>query len=557
MAEQLIESLLRAPTKIRSVYSSLLTQKGLAQTFFNTLQANAGKVTEALLEQMLEFPTDMPADIADLYVRCLVAIMAQQPSLIETVFHLLIRQVWHTPKYLETNVSIIKRIVKTIPLTLDILNNIISGMQPLLTETTSVEVWLLLLVHLELSVGGLTHTVISATLRLLIQLDTLLDISLFENTNLEHSSTTAAVVIQEDVKDPICETSLQAVSTLGKSSGTNVIPNSASTNDSEEVHIGSYSRPFAAHLSQPETPSVEENEKLHTMKQMLDLMDKAMLIVFQYLDQRATLPNYEQFFDICLCTYMHLAARSRVIKFVQFILFYGSSLDSTVEELFVTTLCTRAIYDMNLTHAFQTSYMNYLASFLARYRPLKETSLIQALQLLTDFAQRMGEVLQPSALAPLLTYLQHTERLGVIGLDSEDAQAITASASVIKYLNACRALFYVACFIDRRTDLTDLAPKLLRVATCSLNPLFFFKIIAQQFARVATVWNCYTPMELGCLKQIAETACKIELPYTLFNCFYPFEPYILRVSGECITPLYRDFLEPDIDESDDEYDVPL
>lgn len=557
MAEQLVEGLLRAPTKIHSVYSSFPTQKGLARTFFNALQASAGKMTEALLEQMLEFPTDMPSEIADLYVRCLVAIMAQQPSLIETIFQLLIRQVWKAPNYIETNVSIIKRVVKAMPLTLDILTKTISEMQPLLTETTSVEAWLRFLVHLELQVESLTYTIISAILRLLIQLDTLLDISLIENANLEPSNTTTAVVIQEGMKDSMHQASLQVVKILAPSPETNMVSDSSAASESEEVHIGSYSRPFAIHPLQPETPTVEESEELQAMRQMLDRMDRAMLIVFQYLDQRATLPNYEQFFDVCLRSYMHLAARSRVIKFVQFILFYGASLDTAVEELFVTTLCTKAIFDMSLPHAFQTSYMNYLASFLARFRPLKVASLIQALQLLTEFAQKMSEMLQPSALTPLLTYLHQTECLGVIGPEHEDAQAITASASIIKYLNACRALFYVACFVDRQVDLADLAPKLLRVAACPLNPLFFFKTIAIQFARVAAVWRCYTPVELGYLRHIAETASDLELPYTLFNCFYPFEPYILRVSGECISPLYRDFLGPEADDYDEEYDAAL
>lgn len=130
------------------------------------------------------------------------------------------------------------------------------------------------------------------------------------------------------------------------------------------------------------------------------------------------------------------------------------------------------------------------------------------------------------------------------------------------FFSVCQAVFYVIAFRSR--DLTngkkDLhllqSLQLSALVTCSFNPLrVCLPPVAVAFAGVTRSYQlayCHTILERNARRKLATVyANDVATPEEVLDTFFPFDPYLLKKSGDRMTPIYLQY------QANEEEDCPL
>lgn len=128
------------------------------------------------------------------------------------------------------------------------------------------------------------------------------------------------------------------------------------------------------------------------------------------------------------------------------------------------------------------------------------------------------------------------------------------------FFSVCQAVFYVIAFRSRdlTNDKKDLhllqSLQLSALVTCSLNPLrVCLPPVAVAFAGVTRSYQlayCHTILERNARRKLATVyANDVATPEEVLDTFFPFDPYLLKKSGERIAQIYLQYQANDEDDS--------
>lgn len=130
----------------------------------------------------------------------------------------------------------------------------------------------------------------------------------------------------------------------------------------------------------------------------------------------------------------------------------------------------------------------------------------------------------------------------------------------IVFFSVCQAVFYVIAFRSRdlTSDKRDLhllqSLQLSALVTCSFNPLrVCLPPVAVAFAGVTRSYQlayCHTILERNARRKLATVyANDVATPEEILETFFPFDPYLLKKSGEKMTQIYLQYQANDDEDS--------
>ncbi|KAI3359389.1 hypothetical protein L3Q82_002891 [Scortum barcoo] len=217
---------------------------------------------------------------------------------------------------------------------------------------------------------------------------------------------------------------------------------------------------------------------------------------------------------------------------VQYTLFYLCSFRLALAEAFLDHLW-KILQNPSQPDVLRQAAAGYLGSFLARAKFIPVVTVRACLDL-------------------LLSWIHHY-------IDSQDSSGRQACCDISlhgPFYTACQAVFYTLIFRHRamlegnmRKGLEYLQSlNLERVVMCQLNPLkVCLPSVTSMFAAITRKYQvvfCYTIIErnnrhvLPVVRSSAGGDCVITNTNPL-DSFFPFDPYLLKRSGQLIEPLYQ------------------
>jgi RNA polymerase I-specific transcription initiation factor RRN3 len=209
-------------------------------------------------------------------------------------------------------------------------------------------------------------------------------------------------------------------------------------------------------------------------------------------------------------------------KYTQFLLFFAASRRPAHLDEFVSLLVNK-LFDARLDQLTRQSCAAYVASFLARASFVPTAAVRHVLVLLVRWL--------------------HEYVASPFGMAQPDAAAHGVFYSVVQ------AVLYIFCF-HSRTILgqedgrewfasLNLAP----IVTCNLNPFkICFQVAVLEFVKITEAKELMT---VG--SAVLERNRRLILPKTaaghsnILEAFFPFDPYLLRVSSAHLTGLYLEW----------------
>lgn len=271
-------------------------------------------------------------------------------------------------------------------------------------------------------------------------------------------------------------------------------------------------------------------------------LDVCLFLLYKFFDGKCRLnenSSEEQrrtanrLFKMLLYLFDEVLLPSHNTHHVQFILFYATSLRSVYSEAFLDSLWTK-VQNPNVSAVIRHAAVGYMASFLSRARFLPLSTVTFYLKELTRWAH---------------TYI-----------DDSDAykQNCSLKANLVFY-SVCQAVFYLIAF--RAKDLTASSKDLLflqslqlsRLAMCHLNPLrYCLAPVATAFAGVTRTYQlayCHTVLERNARRKLATVYGHEKcMPDETLESFFPFDPYVLKLSKKYIETNYMVYQSNDTDE---------
>ncbi|XP_055850778.1 RNA polymerase I-specific transcription initiation factor RRN3 [Episyrphus balteatus] len=211
---------------------------------------------------------------------------------------------------------------------------------------------------------------------------------------------------------------------------------------------------------------------------------------------------------------------------VQFLVFYFCSFKNILGEKFLEFLWNK-MKDPNESAIIRQASVGYIASFLARSKTLPLEVLKNYLKDLCEWAHQ---------------YIQRCDQYRANG---------TLKANLV-FFSVCQAIFYVIAFRSR--DLTADKKGLLflqslqlsALVTCNFNPLrVCLPAVATAFAGVTRAYQlayCHAILERNARRKLATVyANEKSTPEEALDTFFPFDPYLLKMSGKRIQPNYLQY----------------
>ncbi|XP_070855389.1 RNA polymerase I-specific transcription initiation factor RRN3-like isoform X2 [Drosophila suzukii] len=208
---------------------------------------------------------------------------------------------------------------------------------------------------------------------------------------------------------------------------------------------------------------------------------------------------------------------------VQFVLFYVTSIRLAYSEAFLDLLWKK-VQNPNISVIIRHAAVGYMASFLSRARFLPLRMVIFYLKELSKWAHN---------------YIDDS---------GEYNQTCSLKAHLVFY-SICQAVFYLIAF--RARDLTASSKDLLflqslqlsRLAMCHLNPLrYCLAPVATAFAGVTRTYQlayCHTVLERNARRKLATVYGHDKcMPEETLESFFPFDPYLLKLSNKYIKNNY-------------------
>lgn len=189
------------------------------------------------------------------------------------------------------------------------------------------------------------------------------------------------------------------------------------------------------------------------------------------------------------------------------------------------------MWDPNVAITTRQSAVGYIASLLARGKFISQKRIKQTLHDLCRWAHDYVE-------------------------KSDSSQNTTSIRAHLVFYAVCEAIFYVISFRSRdltnsKENLTFLQSlQLSTLVTCHLNPLrVCLPAVATAFAGVTRAYQlayCHTILERNARRKLAMVyQNQIVMPDETLDTMFPFDPYLLKKSGEYIADIYQHYQPTD------------
>ncbi|XP_067128450.1 RNA polymerase I-specific transcription initiation factor RRN3 [Centruroides vittatus] len=296
----------------------------------------------------------------------------------------------------------------------------------------------------------------------------------------------------------------------------------------------------------------EENVRMrHPLANTLDiLMERLFTFIDNVckrkdscLDWEATKKLYKEF----LLLFERLILPTHACAHVQFVMFYICSFKQPLYEGFIDYLWKK-VQNVNLPSVIRQACACYIGSFLARASYVSINGLRDILTIMTNWIHKY------------------------IDSQCENAQCITDAVIHGTFYTVCQTVFYVFVFHHKELIETENGLKYVRklnferIVNCRLNPLkTCLSSVVANFANITKTYQivyCYTIVERNNRRIIPVVAhasgISQSINVTRLDIYFPFDPYVLKISGERIQNLYRIYKQPSEEENEmkDEEFVP-
>lgn len=267
-------------------------------------------------------------------------------------------------------------------------------------------------------------------------------------------------------------------------------------------------------------------------------LDSVMVVFMSYIkdachvDGCLHVDRTKDLFRDLLSVFDKLVLPTHASCHVQFSLFYLCSFRVALAEAFLDHLW-KILQDPSRPAVLRQSAAGYLGSFLARARFVPLLTVRACLDLMLSWIHRY-----------------------IDGQDGSGRQVCCDVSLHGPFYAACQAAFYTLVF--RHAALLDASMKkgleylqslnLERVVMCQLNPLkVCLPAVTNLFAAITRKYQvvfCYTVMERNSRLVLpvvhsstgGDSVAAVTNP---LDSFFPFDPYLLRRSGQVIQPLYQ------------------
>ncbi|XP_044315217.1 RNA polymerase I-specific transcription initiation factor RRN3 isoform X2 [Drosophila rhopaloa] len=267
----------------------------------------------------------------------------------------------------------------------------------------------------------------------------------------------------------------------------------------------------------------------HPVGQTLDI---CLLMLYKFIDSKCRINQNSsdqhrwtanRLFKMLLYIFDEVLLPSHNTHHVQFVLFHVTSIRSAYSEAFLNLLWKKA-QNPNVAAIIRHAAVGYMASFLARGKFLPLSTVVFYLKQFSKWIH---------------TYIDESD---------ENNQTCSLKANLVFY-SVCQAVFYLIAF--RATDLTASSKDLLflqslqlsRIAMCQLNPLrYCLAPVATAFAGVTRTYQlayCHTVLERNARRKLATVyGHDKSMPEETAETFFPFDPYLLKISKKYIEANY-------------------
>ncbi|XP_072298453.1 RNA polymerase I-specific transcription initiation factor RRN3 [Eucyclogobius newberryi] len=260
----------------------------------------------------------------------------------------------------------------------------------------------------------------------------------------------------------------------------------------------------------------------------------------------------------------------------------GALQSDRTKELYLDLL---AVFDKVILPTHACSHVQYALFYLCSFRlPLSEAFLEHLWKLVQNPSQ--ATVLRQAALGYMGSFLARAKFIPIVTvracldllvswihlyLDSQDSVNKQYCDLDLHgpFYSACQAVFYTLIFRHRaileghmKRGLEYLQSlNLERMVMCQLNPLkVCLPTVTHMFAAIMRRYQvvfCYTVMERNSRHMLPVVRSstggdRVATNTNPLDCFFPFDPYLLKRSGPLIQPLYQVWEEP----ADSEFHAP-
>lgn len=280
---------------------------------------------------------------------------------------------------------------------------------------------------------------------------------------------------------------------------------------------------------------------IHPIAQTLDMCMEQMFAFFDRFNviqdegnKKTTNSQAIEFLSILEKAFDNVILPSHNTHHVQFLVFYVCSFKSALGEKFLEFLWNK-MRDPNESAVIRQAAVGYIASLLARSKTLSLDVLKNYLKDLCEWAHQ---------------YIQRCDQYRANG---------SLKANLV-FFSVCQAIFYVIAFRSR--DLTADKKGLLflqslqlsALVTCNFNPLrVCLPAVATAFAGVTRAYQlayCHAILERNARRKLATVYANDKAtPEETLDTFFPFDPYLLKISGRRIQPNYLQY-QPAEDDDD-------
>ncbi|XP_077591587.1 RNA polymerase I-specific transcription initiation factor RRN3 [Stigmatopora nigra] len=278
----------------------------------------------------------------------------------------------------------------------------------------------------------------------------------------------------------------------------------------------------------------------HPMAERLDsLMNVLMAYIKDICHVNGTLhtDRTKELYRDILTVFDKLILPTHALCHVQYVLFYLCSFRLALAEAFLEHLW-KILQNPSQPAVLRQAAAGYMGSFLARAKFIPVLTARACLDLLVPWIQRY-----------------------IDSQDSKERQACCDISLHGPFYAACQAVFYILIFRhgailagNMKKGLEYLQRlNLERVVMCQLNPLkVCLPAVANLFAAITRKYQivfCYTIIERNNRRNLPVVRSSVGGDCVSTNtnpldCFFPFDPYMLKRSGLLIEPLYQVWEEP-------------
>jgi len=265
---------------------------------------------------------------------------------------------------------------------------------------------------------------------------------------------------------------------------------------------------------------------------MAEKLDAMMSRTFEYLKEQSEIQHVsEDTFRYLLQIFDRSILNTHKSKYTQFLLFYMCSLQANYSEAFLGYLLHKLLYDNNTHPIGKQACACYIGSFIARATFLQIEAVIGCLKRVLEWAHH---------------YIEDREKLDLTQniITSPDADVHFVFYSV------CQLIFYVFCFrheqlksyqITNKENVAEL--NLEHLIKTKLNPLkVCLPSVVREFVKVVkglNIVDCTNIMDRNSKIVLSTKSNQLES-------FFPFDPFLLKISSKFIHPIYQIWKGPAI-----------